>query len=162
MWSIVLPIVFYFTLGFPFGGAKPVPVNPYLLRNPSRDMMLVALAGPVSNLLLAALFIIVWKLMIFTGGMHADALPAVTMKLAVYLNIALAAFNMLPIPPLDGSRVLAYLLRGEALVAYERLESYGMWIIIGLLYFGGLGRFVGPAVARTWNFLFNATGGSWI
>lgn len=161
VWSILLPIVFYFTLGFPFGGAKPVPVNPYQLRNPPRDMMLVAIAGPLSNVLLALLCLVAWKLVVFGGGMDPNQLPAGVLQLSVILNIALAVFNMIPIPPLDGSRVMGFLLRGKALEAYEQIERYGFIIIIALIYFGGTGKLMGPAVTSTWSFLYKVTGGNW-
>ena len=160
-WSILLPILTFFTLGFPFGGAKPVPVNPFQLRSPARDMTFVAIAGPISNLLLALLCMLVWKLMVYSGGMSQNDLPARAMKLSVYLNILLAVFNMIPIPPLDGSRVLAYFMRGRALEAYEQLERFGMLIIIAVLYFNGLNRILFDAVGATWNLLSNVTGGNW-
>lgn len=160
-WSILLPILTFFSLGFPFGGAKPVPVNPFQLRYPARDMMLVAIAGPISNVLLALLCMLIWKLMVFAGGMGPTEVPVRAMELSVYLNILLAVFNMVPIPPLDGSRVLAYFMRGKALETYEQLERFGMFIIVGLLYFGGLNRILFTAVGATWDFLSNVTGGNW-
>lgn len=160
-WSILLPILTFFTLGFPFGGAKPVPVNPFQLRYPARDMTFVAIAGPISNLLIALLCMLIWKLLVFVGGVGVNELPARAMELSVYLNIVLAAFNMIPIPPLDGSRVLAYFMRGKALETYEQLERFGLIIIVGLLYFGGLNRILFSAVHATFEFLSNVTGGDW-
>ncbi|MCA8978677.1 MAG: site-2 protease family protein [Planctomycetes bacterium] len=160
-WSILVPIVTFFSLGFPFGGAKPVPVNPFQLRHPARDMTFVAIAGPISNLMIALLCMLIWKSMVYVGGMSDDDLAVQALALSVLLNILLAVFNMIPIPPLDGSRVLAYFLRGKTLETYEQLERFGILIIVGLLYFGALDQVLWPALDGTWDLLFLVTGGNW-
>lgn len=142
--TILLPAMLYIGSGgrMMFGGAKPVPVSFHRLRHPWRDMSLVALAGPASNLLLAVLFITAWKFFMRTGmyngasGLelrHRDFLPSVLAS-AVQFNVLLAVFNMVPIPPLDGSRVMAWLLPEGIRGAYVGLERIGMFIIFGLLY----------------------------
>ena len=137
--TILVPAVLYLIHAFGwtksllmFGWAKPVPVNFSRLRNPKRDMMLVAVAGPLVNLLIAFLLIRLVNLNILTG-MPQDLLIA-----AVILNIGLACFNMIPIPPLDGSRVVTGLLPDELVKAYSALEPFGIIIVIVLLNVGAL------------------------
>src|SRR5262245_66293433 len=99
--TILLPAIGFLTGGFIFGGAKPVPVNYYNLRNPLRDMALVAIAGPASNFVLATLFALCWKILVQNGVWDQFALGSVVLKYTVHINLLLAAFNLLPIPPLD-------------------------------------------------------------
>jgi Zn-dependent protease len=144
--TVLLPAFLVFQTGgrFIFGGAKPVPVNFHRLRHPWRDMCLVALAGPISNLLLATFFLVAWRFFVTTGwyngaaefasARQVDLLPAVLLK-AVELNLLLAVFNLVPIPPLDGSRVMAYLLPPGTREHYYALGQYGLLIVFGLIYF---------------------------
>jgi len=115
-----------------FGWARPVPVNFSRLRNPKRDMMLVAIAGPLVNFLIAFLLIRLVNLN-FLNGTPQDLLIA-----AVFLNIGLACFNMIPIPPLDGSRIVMGLLPEELEKVYKSLEPFGIIIVIVLLNVGAL------------------------
>lgn len=167
--TIVLPAVLFMTTGFIFGGARPVPVNPYNLRHPLRDMMFVAVAGPLSNFLLAIVFCLVWKILIaagmdpgsaWLGGPAGDLAPEVMRQAAVF-NLILAIFNMLPIPPLDGSRVMAYLLPGGLRESYVGLDRFGMLIVFGLLYFGVLGRILSATIYPLWDAVNFLTGGAW-
>lgn len=162
VWTILLPAFLYFSkAGFIFGGAKPVPVDFQRLRNPPRDMMLVALAGPLSNLLLAVLFVLIYKAMVFGAGMSPKELgPSVIMSSAIF-NIVLAVFNMIPVPPLDGSRVVAFLLRGQARETYAMFERFGLVIVVILMVSGVLSKVLVPAVFSTLDFLDNITGGTW-
>jgi Zn-dependent protease len=121
-----------------FGWAKPVPVDPQYFRNPHRDMLLVALAGPASNIILAFLFGLVYRLVyanvlpIFAGG-----LPIIFMlRFSVYINLVLAFFNLIPIPPLDGSKILRGLLSPEAALRFAKIEAYGPFLLIGLIILG--------------------------
>lgn len=135
--TIVLPLIILLTSralggpGFVFGYAKPVPVNFGGLRKPKRDMIWVAAAGPASNLAQAIAWAIVFKLLRLTG-VSEDFFFRVC-QAGIIVNIGLMAFNLLPLPPLDGGRVLMGVLPHGPAMALARLEPYGMWIIIGLL-----------------------------
>lgn len=163
VWTILIPLGLYvFSKGaFVFGGAKPVPVDYHRLRNPNRDMMLVALAGPISNVLLAVLFLLIRKTMVDLGGMAASELLVQVVTSAVYFNLLLAAFNMIPIPPLDGSRVMSYLLRGPAREAYESFERFGIVIVIVLVATRSLHGILWSAMEAAYGFLDTITGGPW-
>jgi len=124
-----------------FGWARPVPVDGRSFRHPRRDFMLVAAAGPASNLLLAAIMAFLFEMLPWrTVGQewHWLALPVYSMlRAGVSINVLLMVFNLLPVPPLDGSRVLAGLLPVRQALTYSRLEPYG-FLIIFLLSFSGL------------------------
>lgn len=140
MFSLVIPAFFLWATNgqFAFGGAKPVPVNPYRLRHPMRDMALVAVAGPISNLLLAVFFLFLAQLAPSLGWIHPNDKVAILLTLAGKTNLFLAVFNMVPIPPLDGSRVMGYLLPKRLAEPYLRIEQFGILIVLGLLWSGML------------------------
>jgi Zn-dependent protease len=159
--TIVLPLVSLYAWGIPFGGAKPVPVNPHRLRHPLRDMMLVALAGPLSNVVLAVLFLVLFKLTVASGQFDGKLLPAILYS-AAGVNLVLAIFNMLPVPPLDGSRVMAYLLPGPIREPYVALESFGLLLVLGVVFlWGGLGSLLNGAYEPVFDALNTLTGGVW-
>jgi Zn-dependent protease len=121
------------------GWAKPVPVNPYNLGNPKRDTVLVSLAGPVSNLIMAAAFGQVIRAFDSGGLLESTTLPRALLIIMVYgviINIALAAFNMIPIPPLDGSRILGGLLPTHLEREYRKLDRFGPMLVL-VLVMGG-------------------------
>lgn len=120
--------------GFVFGGAKPVPVNVMKFRNPSQGMALVAIAGPLSNLLQALLWGFVLSLFLSSGVWDEDAQGIFVLLIGIYFNILLMVFNLLPIPPLDGSRVVMHYLKGEARRNYMQLERYGIFIVLALFF----------------------------
>ena len=124
-----------------FGWARPVPVDSRYLKNPRRDMMLIATAGPVSNLILGAACAFCYSVIPWGMGGPEWAwllLPLRTMlRTGVWVNVVLAVFNFLPIPPLDGSRVVSGLLPLRHAISYSRLEPYG-FVIIFLLFFTGI------------------------
>jgi Zn-dependent protease len=162
--TIVLPIVTLMVSGgrFAFGGAKPVPVNYHRLRHPLRHMMLVALAGPATNVALAALFLTGWKASLYFGGYEpGDLLPEVLL-ITTFSNLSLAAFNMLPVPPLDGSRMMAWLLPATLRDAYVQLERFGLLTVILVWFFvPGVKAAVFGAVEQLFQFVYAATGGAW-
>jgi Zn-dependent protease len=123
-----------------FGWAKPVPINPYNFRNPRKGMMWSALGGPLINLLLAGGLAVILKGMIYTGVTLEPLL--IFLIVAVQLNVFLAVFNLIPIPPLDGGRVLVGLLPPVQAAAFSRIEPYGFLIVIALMYFNILDRFL--------------------
>jgi Zn-dependent protease len=155
--TVLLPIGMFviskLTLGAPFifGWAKPVPVDPRNLRNPRRDMALVAVAGPGVNLLMA----VFWALMVLTGQAllgvwSALAVPLVFMGAAgVFINVILMALNLIPLPPLDGGRVVTGLLPLGLARVYAGIEPFGLPILIVLLVTGLLGWFLWPVVQGT-------------
>jgi Zn-dependent protease len=129
-----------------FGWAKPVPVATSVLRNPRRAMMLVALAGPAANLLMAAAWCAVLGAIVRVNGNETlDGWIASMAQAGIWMNVGLAVFNLLPIPPLDGGRVLAGLLPPRISARLEKVEPVGLLIVLGLSVFGLLGWLFIPA-----------------
>lgn len=125
LWVIGSPIL--------FGGAKPVPVVFANLRKPWRDMALVAIAGPASNLLQAFFWAGLLSLLVHSGWWVPDSSGVQILQAGIFANIMLTVLNLMPIPPLDGSRVMAFLLQGEARRAYLSLERIGIFLVLALL-----------------------------
>ena len=145
--TILLPMLMMAFTGFLFGWAKPVPVNMSRLRNPRRDMVWVALAGPGANVLMA----ILWSLLLLLADSSLTpetlALPLAAMAVAgIFINLILMALNLLPILPLDGGRVLAGVLPAALARLYARIEPFGFFIIVGLLVAGLLGKVLTPVI----------------
>ena len=149
MGTIVIPIALVMLSGFIIGWAKPVPVDMRHFKQPLLDMALVALAGPASNFLMAC----GWALMItLSTTALADTSIAIYLlqmgKAGMTINLILMVLNLMPIPPLDGGRVVAGVLPKQMAWSYMRIEPYGMWIILALLVSGVLGKILWPLVLR--------------
>ena len=133
MGTVVLPAVTYLLSGFMFGWAKPVPVNFGNLRNPKRDMLWVAVAGPGANLLMAIGWALLLKLVLVSAGFqYSEALRQMAIA-GISVNGMFMALNLLPLLPLDGGRMLVSLLPPRAAWRFAQTERYGIWILILLL-----------------------------
>ena len=137
---------------FHFGWAKPVPINMYRFQNPKKGMAITALAGPVSNLVLALFFVVLY------GGLYQPlARTAVgeyllqMLSLGAYISVGLAVFNLLPVPPLDGSKVMLSVLSDEQYTRLMRYERYGMLLMVALVATGVLGRPLSAAVSAVYS-----------
>jgi len=142
--TVLFPLVGMLS-GLPLiGWAKPVPVDMRNLQAPRRDFALVALAGPVSNLVLAGVLIL---LLLSQGGVVTESgatTLSLTLYLAVFMNVLLAAFNMLPVPPLDGGNVLAGLVPESAARMLDKVRPFGIFVLYALLLMGGVRAMVTP------------------
>jgi Zn-dependent protease len=141
--TLLVPAVLFFTGSpFLFGWAKPVPINFNALKSPKKDMIAVALAGPISNFIMALfwLFILSFTLNISNQFLFEMA------KFGIAINLVLGVFNLLPLPPLDGSRVVTALLPNYLAYQYNKLEHYGLYILLGLLFLGVFEYVVLPIV----------------
>ncbi len=132
--TILLPLFLLMTAGFAIGGAKPVPVQTHRMRNPLQGMALVAIAGPLSNFLQALFWAGLLSFFLHAGVWDMESKGIDILLIGVIVNVVLMVFNLVPIPPLDGSRVVLYFLRGEARRSYAQLERYGFLIILGLFF----------------------------
>jgi len=142
--TIIIPIALYVTTGFVFGYAKPVPVQFGNLRNPKRDMAWVALAGPAANLLMAFLWV-VFGMLLVAFGIDEEFLSKMA-RAGLLTNLLIFAFNLFPLPPLDGGRVLTSMLPNRLAYQFARIEPYGFFILLALLYFNVLAFWVQPVM----------------
>ena len=136
--TVIVPLLMLWFSGFLFGWAKPVPISARNLRNPKRDMVAVALAGPGANLLMALGWVLIYQLIAgLAGSTGSGAMFFLQMaRIGVFFNLLLMIFNLLPIPPLDGGRVLRGLVPESIGNRLDALERYGLIIVVGLLVFG--------------------------
>jgi len=159
--TVIVPLLMLMVSNFIFGWAKPVPVDPRNLNHPRRDMALVALAGPLSNLLMA----VIWGLIAKAGVLAEQqghgwfGVPLAYMGQAgIMINVVLAVLNLLPIPPLDGSKVLGSFLPPRAAFYFNMLEPYGFFILILLMFSGVLFYVMAPLVFFLINTFANTFG----
>lgn len=158
VWTILVPLgLMVMHSPFIFGAAKPVPVNFNALRHPKRDSIWVAAAGPASNLIQMVL----WGMLVALAG-QPDSAPLNYLSLVgqfgVRINAVLMIFNLFPLLPLDGGRILAGLLPDRLSYAYSRIEPYGMMIIILLIVLGVFGPILGPLVGGAENAIYSLFG----
>ena len=139
--TIAMPLMLLFATSgaFMFGYAKPVPVNFGRLRRPKRDMVWVALAGPASNVVQAMLWVVFGYVLLATG--IEERFLTEMVRAGVLVNLVLFALNMFPLPPLDGGRIAVGLLPTGPAMSLQRIEPFGFWIVLGLLFTGLLGNY---------------------
>ena len=147
--TILVPALMIYFTGYAFGWAKPVPVNASNLRNPKKDMMWVAMAGPASNFIMA----LIWAALLHLSVMFIDSRSSVSLFLllmpiaGITINVILGVLNLLPIPPLDGGRIMNGMLSPRASMQYSKIEPYGFFIIIGLMVSGILASVIFPVIS---------------
>ncbi len=158
--TVVVPLVLLALGGFIFGWAKPVPVTWKNLRKPKRDMAIVALAGPMANLLMA----VGWGIIAKIGFMIVLAVPFAGQPMiymgsaGIIINIILMVLNLLPLPPLDGGRIMTGVLPGPLAYTFSRIEPFGFFILLGLLATGILGQILSPLVQAVSQLLYSVLG----
>jgi Zn-dependent protease len=146
--TILLPTILFFAGGFIFGWAKPVPVTWENLKNPRRDMAIVALAGPTANFLMA----LFWGLLGKIGLLIENSIPSAGFafnlmgQAGILINLVLLVLNLIPIPPLDGSRLIASLLPRKAAYYYSRIEPFGLFILLILIFTNVLSYIMLPPI----------------
>lgn len=145
--TIVLPVLMYIFTPFVFGYAKPVPIDFGKLRNPKKQMAWVAFAGPMANFVMA-LGWMVFAILLGALGVE-EAFPRKVAQAGVFVNVLMFVFNLLPIPPLDGGRIMTSILPHRLAYKYARIEPYGFFIVLGLLFFNLLNYWFAPMAAVT-------------
>jgi Zn-dependent protease len=150
MGSLIVPVLAYLSAGFMFGWAKPVPYNPYNLKNQKHGDAIVALAGPASNLLVAVIFGLLIRFDVFVNVVNLTG----AIQMVVIINLVLAIFNLIPIPPLDGSKVLFSFLPYKYIELRQNLERYSLFLMLFVIFF--LWKLLFPLLA----FLFAAITGA--
>jgi Zn-dependent protease len=157
--TVVVPVILLALGGFLFGWAKPVPVNFSNLRHPKRDMAIVAVAGPMSNLAMGLVWAAILKLTTFFPADSGAILGLRYMASAgITINAVLMVLNLIPLPPLDGGRVMAGLLPRDASIAYSRIEPYGLLILVALMASGVLGKIMYLPLMWVQNFIYGVVG----
>lgn len=155
--TIILPILFFISTGFMFGWAKPVPVNVRNLKNPRLDMALVAIAGPLSNIIMALFWGCIAKIS-FSFNFPVSVALVTMSKIGILINLVLALLNLIPIPPLDGSRVVSACLPPKMSYYYDQIERFGFVILIVLLVSGILNTLLSGPLTYASSIIFSLFG----
>lgn len=155
--TVLLPLMTFYLGSFIFGFAKPVPVNWNQLRNKKRDIALVALAGPATNLIMMLFWLFVAKMFIGSAeqGNFIANLFTLMAWAGIIINILLMVLNLFPLPPLDGSRVVFSLLPAQLAYKYSKIEPYGLIILVILLVSGVLFKIIGPIITWTERLMYS-------
>ena len=148
-WTLILPLVLFLSTGgrFVFGAAKPVPINYWSLKNPKRDIIWIGLAGPLANFLLAFIISLAFKFV------PQEGVAGYLLVNLLTINVVLAVFNLIPLPPLDGSKVLMGLLPQALAEKYGQLERYGFVILFIFIWLGMFEKLVWPLVVAVMKIL---------
>jgi len=141
--TVALPAIMFALTGFMFGWAKPVPVKFGNLRNPRVHSMIVAGAGPAANLLMSMMWAVLFYFTKETNNEYVLSIAKIA-SAGITINIIFMLFNLIPILPLDGGRILQGLLPVRQAIQFEKIEPYGIWIVFGLAFFGILSPILGP------------------
>jgi len=157
--TVMVPAIMVIFTGFAFGWAKPVPINFRNLKKPKSNMIWIAFAGPFSNLIMGLLWAIILRMALVSNIEHTAILFVIFTAVAgIMINTILMVLNLLPLPPLDGSRILSGLLPARLAIAYNKLEPYGFFIIIGLMALGLLGIILNPVINQVLSFMADVSG----
>jgi len=157
--TILVPTILILTVGFAFGWAKPVPINWRNLHHPKRDIALVAAAGPAANLLMAIGWALLVKIATLLPPDFYLSMPLIYMgSFGILINAVLMVFNLVPIPPTDGGRILTSLLPPRMAFRFSKIEPYGMFILVGLILTGILWDLIGPVISGVMALIRTLTG----
>lgn len=155
--SVVVPIVTLIisNFSFVFGWAKPVPIRSSNFANPRRDLAIATAAGPLANLLMAFLWAGCMKLALLTNpqGSMVAVFVILAAKAGILINLVLAFLNLIPLPPLDGSKIVMAFLSARQSIKYEKIEPFGFFILLALMFTGVLSWLISPPINMSWSVL---------